>query len=319
MKNIKYVLLTVTIMLCICAWSGKDNNSAKRIDKEDKTYEKIEINHIATSAWEFNVENVNIEEKETEKIKDEVYLYNVKPRGYTEEEINNILEKCFSDRITENNNSDEEAVFYNTKNGGDISYYPKSGTLSYNSSKDGDYETSAYELPEELLKEKAEKFIEESGLFEREELEYMYGDPVLFVETVDSKEIERYEVGYNKIPPKGIDGYAGIGMGLRVQFDCEGNTIGFICDDRLVEKTDKLYPSKTIDEIKSDVCNNKNVLIDCEDDISELNVGLMRYVLYCDSILQDQEVMVPHYKMLDKESGAIVVLPAIKDEYLDIK
>ena len=106
---------------------------------------------------------------------------------------------------------------------------------------------------------------------------------------------------------------------IGVEIDCNGKIIGFLSFDREIEKINLLYPFKNIKEIEEDILNDKNVMLDYNSSVDKVEFTKMNYVLYCDSVLDKQKYIVPHYEMIDDKNNVVAVLPAIEDKYIKVK
>ena len=181
------------------------------------------------------------------------------------------------------------------------------------------YEKENSIIADEELIRIAEDFIIKSKIFDLDDLLFDYVKPAMYVEDGEKEKIERYEVNFQKKPLEGFDGYVGSQLGISVEIGCNGVIIGFVSFDRDIETTGMEYPSKNIDEIKNDIIRDKNVMLDFEENVDEAEFSDVKYVLYCDSVLEKQKYAVPHYEMIDEDNKVVAVLPAIEDKYLTIK
>lgn len=208
---------------------------------------------------------------------------------------------------------------YILEKGGTLTYYKNSGGLSYSSTMDGNYDSSENRISDNELIKIAEDFVIRSNIFDLEDLIFDCAKPSMYVEDNEKERIERYEVSYQKKPPKGFDGYVGSQLGISIEIDCNGKVIGFVSFDRDLQNTDMIYPSKNIEEIKKDIIKDKNVMLDFDENVEKADFSEMKYVLYCDSVLEKQKYAIPHYEMLDEDNKVVAVLPAIEDKYITIE
>lgn len=316
MKNSNSIIVLLGLIMLLLLSSCDKNNTHK--NKND--LEKIELNHIAVNAADNNIEDVDISKKVENEISKnkQIELYEVKQKKYNQKELNIILKKCFDDKIIKAE-LDNDMDIYLLEKGGSLTYYKNSGGISYSKTLDGDYDSSSEIIDDNKLIGISKAFIEKSDLFELNDLLLDYVRPSMYVEDDKAKKIERYEVNYQKKPPKGIDGYVGNQPGISVEIDCYGEVIGFMAFDRTVKKTSVSYPYKRVKDIEKDIVEDRNVMLDFEGNPNNATFSQLKYVLYCDSVLENQKYIVPHYEMIDVKNNIIAVLPAIDNDYIKIK
>lgn len=318
MKKRKYIgtLIIVTIMtaLIICTYSQRKGfiNQAE--------LEKIELNHVAVSASDYNIDQVHIDNSIKKEILDYVPVYKVNTKKYSDKDIKMIVKKGMDCKIA-NEDEDGSVKTFELSNGGNITYYKNSGTISYGLYNEKNEKMSKDVISNSVLKKKAQLFIEKIGLYSMDELEFYRANPSITVQTSTDEKIIEYEVVYTKKTPEGIDGFDGTGPGIIVKIDCDGNVTGFVSIDKDIEVISKKYPTKNIQEIEKDIANNNNVMIYSNKDVkSEIDLKKLEYVLYSDSVNEEQEYMVPHYRLKGKKQDDInIVLPAVDNSYITIK
>lgn len=280
--------------------------------------DKIELNHIAMSASEYDIDKVNLSTDVKNELLNSVNVYKVKTKRYGDNDIKRIIKKGLNSNI-KSSDEYENIRCYELSNGGNVTYYKNSGTISYNASYTGNNKSSSELITNNILKEKAIKFIEMSDIFDMDQLEFYKANPSITVKTLTGEKIVEYEVIFTKIPPESIDGFDGTGPGIIIQLDCDGNVTGFVSIDKDVEVLKKEYPAKKIKQIESDIVNNNNVMIYSDEEIGkQVKLDKIECVLYSDSIQEEQDYMVPHYR-LKNNNGADIVLPAIDNSYITIK
>ncbi|MCR5186883.1 MAG: hypothetical protein K6D97_07215 [Clostridia bacterium] len=316
----KRLFLCILLLILVIALSKYivTFNCGKEI-RESNKLQKIKLNHISMTAELADIENVKFDKKIENDIKNKIEIYEIKEKHYTDEEIDYFV-KCLGCSIIKKDNQKDECFYY-LNDGSGLTYYKKSGSLSFYKNREDDYDTSKKELDKECLVKIASELIEKLGMFENAKLECAEAKPCAFVETEHGKEIERYQVIYSKkLPSEKYEYYTGAGLGITIELDAKGNIIGFVSMDKVIKKKNIKYPGKNIEDIKEDIINNKNVLIYTEDsEKSNIEVTDIELVLYNDEILESQEYMVPHYKLVDKDGQSCVILPAIDDKYITIK
>ena len=321
MKNSLLKKSGILMMLVICSVVvmskyGQDKEKSKTIDNK----EKISLNHIAMSADEYDIDDVKFSENAEENVHDYIEAYKVQTLQYKDSDIRKIVKNAVNTKVDACKEEDKIKV-YELSNGGEVTYYEKSGTISYSFSEMGNNKSSNKNISIEKLKQIATDFIEKSNLFDMSELEFYKGGPSITTHDSKGEAIVEYEVIYTKIPPKGIDGFDGTGPGIIVQIDCHGGVTGFVSIDKEIEKIKKSYPGKDIQEIEDDVINNNNVMIYSNEPVKKnLEVNDVEYVLYCDSVNEEQDYMIPHYRFKEKKNKNMdIVIPAIDNDYISFK
>lgn len=317
--NKKIYIMMLSIIICMTLIIALSGTQKKKVITEVEL-DKIKLNHIAMSADDYNIDKVNLSNSVKNELLDSVKIYKVKTKKYNDNEINSIVKKGMNCRI---NNSEEQqnVKIYQLSNGGDIMYYKNSGTISYTNHNENENKSSKEIIPNNKLQKIAQQFIKKSNIFSTDELEFYRANPSITAKTIKGEEIVEYEAVYTKVPPKGIDGFDGTGPGIIVEFDCDGNVKGFVSIDKDIELTKKNYPAKDIKEIENDIVNNNNVMVYSDKEIeNQLKLDSVEHVLYCDSVEEEQEYMVPHYRFKGgKKEGVDIVLPAIDNSYITIK
>ena len=324
MKNRKILKMICTIaIIAFCGTIGFIGYNSLNKEKNDtnKNYEVLEVNHIAVAAYDYEIENVEMTKKVKKEFKDKVPVYKVKVKEYSEKDIKQVVKNTINCAI-ESIEEDNDIHYYELKNGGYITYYENSGTISYKLIED--YEQCSDEIiSNDKLIEKANEFVKSSKLYDIKDLHIHKVGPSIIVRSSESdkEEVLGYEVMYVMNPPEGIDGFDGTGPGIIVNYNAYGELVGFVSIKKEIELTDMMYPAKEVVDIKSDIIENNNVMIYSTEDVgNSVELKELENVLYCDSIGEKQEYMIPHYRLSDEDNNELeIVLPAIDNEYLKIK
>lgn len=326
MKNRKKILKRVCIItiIAICGTIGFFGNELvnQKGQDTDEIYEVLEVNHIAVAAYDYDIESVELTKKVKKEFKDKVPVYKVKAKKYSDKDIKRVVKNTINCSI-ENIETDKDTNYYELENGGYVTYYKNSGTISYKIIENDNEQSSTAQISNDVLVEKANEFLKTSELYDIKDLHMYKVGPSVTMRTSDSmeEEILEYEVMYVKKAPEGIDGFDGTGPGIIVNYNAKGELIGFVSINKEIELTDMMYPAKETNDIEKDIIENNNVMIYSTADVGE-NIELkeVENVLYCDSIGEKQEYMIPHYRLCDKDNNELeVVIPAIDNKYLKIK
>ncbi len=318
-RNIVVLILIMTMSLGT-VFLIDFNNKEKKIVNDETKLSKIELNHIAVSADEYDIKKVHFSNNIKKELIDSVKLYKVKAKKYSNKDIKEIVKNGINCKIRSSSEEGDTKLF-ELSNGGDLTYYKNSGAISYHFYEETNEKTSKRTISDGKLKEKAKKFIKKIKICDIDELSLYKVGPSVTVKTQKGEEIEQYEVMYTKTPPQEIDGYEGTGPGIVVEFDCNGEIVGFVAIDKEIEAVEKKYPTKDIKEMEKDIVDGDNVMIYSNKEVeNKVNLDNLECVLYSDSVEEKQEYMVPHYRFKDKnQDGIDIVLPAIKNSYLSIK
>lgn len=109
---------------------------------------------------------------------------------------------------------------------------------------------------------------------------------------------------------------------LSITLNKDGKILGVSYEDLNIKKTGKKYKLRSFEEIKSDILNDKNVMVEGGIDAS-LNgyVDDVELVLY-KSFNEDERYMIPYYRMRGYngtdtlDDDIYIFMTAIKDEYI---
>ena len=131
-----------------------------------------------------------------------------------------------------------------------------------------------------------------------------------------------------KKQPKGVDGFAGIGPGIRVDVDCKYNIASFTSVNKEITELDGEYSTLSLEEAEKKIESNEEVQLSTDTSnlknniIENVDIDNVEVRLYSDSTNLKQEYMAPYYVFSGEDNNRAAVsvtIPAVSDEEFQIK
>lgn len=332
-KKIKFVYLLgiigifASVILIYFYNNSKWNSTLNQTIKQVRPIKVLQLNPIGKNADDTKIEDIDIDKKVTNIFGIKRSAFRVKKAEYTQKDLKQIA-SCLNTKIEEvNKNANMQLCDLN--NEGVLMYYNNSGSITYISN---DSTTEGISKKHKLNKHKcikvAEDFVKNSNIIDFKCLVLSDVQVGYTIETTTGESPLSYQITFMKNNPKGVDGFAGIGPGIRIDVNSRYEISSFTCINKdIIELKDK-YDTLTLKETEEKIENNQELqLITNADNIKnnkleDVSIDDVEVRLYCDSVNLKQQYMAPYYILTGKDkSGAEVSLtmPAISDNEIQVK
>lgn len=331
-KNKFIIMLGISVFLVgiisVCSSNDHcDNLVTKKTMNQEKQVKVLKLNPLGKNADDTAIKNVNIDKENKNLFGKSRKAYSVKKIRYTEKDLKKIA-GCLNTKV-EKMNEDNGIKSCNLNNKGVLIYYDNSGSITYISE-----DSTLQEMPEKykLNKNKcvkvAEKFLKKSNIID---YKCLVLDNVEVGYTIETSKGERplsYQITFMKKQPKGVDGFAGIGPGIRVDVDCKYNITSFTSVNKEITELDGEYSTLSLEEAEKKIESNGEVQLSTDtsnlknNTIENVDIDNVEVRLYSDSTNLKQEYMAPYYVFSGKDNNGaavLVTIPAVSDEEFRIK
>ena len=330
-KKINLVLILGIIALFTSAiliyCSSKWNLTPNKTIKPTRQIKVLQLNPIGRNADDTQVKNVDIDKKEKNMFGTKKTAYCVQKAEYTKKDLKQIA-SCLNTKIEEMN-ANENTKTYDLDNEGVLVYYDNSGSISYISD---DNTTEDILKKHKLNKQKcikvAEDFIKKSNIIDSKSLVLSDVQIGGTIETNTGESPLSYQITFMKKAPQGVDGFAGIGPGIRIDVNHKYEISSFTCINKDIVELEDKYDTLTLKEAEERIEKNQELQLNTNatyiknNTLTDVSINDVEVRLYCDSVNLKQQYMAPYYVLTGKDkSGAKVSLtmPAICDSEIQVK
>lgn len=322
MKRINKIFLICVFIVSLAGCSNTNNEETKHIMQNSK---KITLNRLPQGAAGEEVSSVEVTADTDGLFEKDEKVYEVIPHEYSDKDIQNVAE-TLGIEIEERKKENDNVKQYSFDNGGYLTCYHATGSLSYISNyANMDDGTRSIQFNKKKCKQIAEKFIKESEILEMDDMELVNIDVCQSVEKYDGTEIPiSYSVYYKKCSPsEGVD-YYGVGPGIKIEIDNSYSIHSFISVDKDISATKDSYRTISEDDMIDAILDGSNVSIDGSSEGEKLRVKIddVSLCLYSDPVTEEQEYMAPYYVLSGEDennSEVTIVVPAIEEEFIQYK
>lgn len=306
---------------------SKWNSTPNQTIKQDPQIKILQLNPIGKNADDTTIKNVEIDKKVSNKFGSKKSAYRVKKAEYTQKDLKQIA-SCLNTKIEEiNQNANTQSC--NLYNEGVLMYYNNSGSITYISNDNTTQDISKqHELNKQKCIKVAEDFVKDSNIIDFSCLVLSDVQVGYTIETTTGESPLTYQITFMKKTPQGVDGFAGIGPGIRIDVNSKYEISSFTCINKEIVELEDKYDTLTLNEAEEKIEKNQELqLITNADNIknnilTDVSIDDVEVRLYCDSVNLKQQYMAPYYVLTGKDkSGAEVSLtmPAISDSEIQVK
>ncbi len=314
---------SVILIYCSSKWNLKPNKTIK----PDRQIKVLQLNPIGRNADNTQIENADIDKKEKNIFGTKRTAYCVQKAEYKQKDLKQIA-SCLNTKIEEVNKS-ANIQTYDLNNKGVLVYYDNSGSISYiaddNTTKDI---LKKHKLNKQKCIKVAEDFVRKSNIIDYKSLVLSDVQIGGTIETNTGESPLSYQITFMKKAPQGVDGFAGIGPGIRIDVNYKYEISSFTCINKEIVELEDKYDTLTLKEAEEKIEKNQELQLNTNADyiknntLTDVFINDVEVRLYCDSVNLKQQYMAPYYILTGKDkSGAEVSLtmPAISDSEIQIK
>lgn len=320
------VVFLVSLMLMLFFKTGA-NSTSNQANKQAHQIKVLQLNTIGKNADDTTIEHVEIDKKNTDMFAIKRIAYQVEKAEYTQSDLKRVA-SCLNTKIEKINKHDDIQTF-DLNNKGFLMYYNNSGSITYISeANDKKDKLSRHKFNKQKCIKVAEEFVKNSNIIDFDDLVLSDVQIGYSVETSSGEFPLTYQVTFMQKSPQGVDGFAGIGPGIRIDVDSEYEISSFTSINKKISELEDKYDTLTLKEAEEKIENNEELqLISTANDIkdnkfTDVTIEDVEVRLYCDSVNLKQQYMVPYYVLTgEDDSGAEVSLtmPAISDNEIEVR